>query len=460
MLETLLRSQGLGPHERPTAGRFGHLERRDSDVTLVNPPGDTDREIAASNEGENSNALHALAQEYLKRILYQMAPAKGSISLPASESQNSWGLGIRVEGTSPELDSYLHPTFSIPQYVRPKFAGAKRRMSSPDKNRRNDTSSLLSRSVTQPSDAFSDPLHTSMKRSTSEQSRSSTLATTFSSEYAVFSDGGESVARDETSLGPLDEESHCRTNRKRGFELLEAIEHDSAEIFKSLLRSDATLEERNVRGKTPLILAASLGRSEMVEQLLRLGANVQAVDKNRATALHVAVANPVNRSFRSIISLLLRFRKAGPRTFFDINSFDDAERTPLCHCVFSCCADESMMEVAKELIECGADVDAKDKAETPPICYAIENRRPLVVELLLEEGADLEFERPATTSRIGKLLDDEIDRRKAKLTPSPSLGYQKTRKNSMKSPKSPKSPQHERKNSILSPWRRKSGTKD
>ena len=209
-------------------------------------------------------------------------------------------------------------------------------------------------------------------------------------------------------------------DKKKGEELLQVTRSGSPDAFQTLLQSDASLEEKDEqKGKTPLIIAASLGKIDMVQQLLAHGANVQAVDRKGATALH----NAVESTSWPVMSLLLKTRDASQNGNLPINSCDKRGRTPLHCCTSLPCAEDSMKEAVKELITYDADIDARDGFDVPPIYYAIKNRRYSVVELLLEKGADRSFERPETSAEIGKLLDDH----RAGRSPSSAPNYHKKR---------------------------------
>ena len=451
-MEDLSRAQGLPGQDEPTTSRSGYMRRRTdsnlSDITLVSPHEDIDGETEANIESENSNALHAFAQEIFIGLLKQMAPSKGSISLPGQFQ------GLSNPGATSEVRGYQDSKFSTPQYTPTEYRNAQIRRPSFPRKRQSDTASPLSQVYTRRSDVSSDDTSLSgslqnSKRSISETSRSSIVPQT---------DDGDVLIEEEAPLKLPKKNFMARTDRQKGMELLEAIKKDNKDMFTKLVDSNASLEEKDEKGKTPLILATSLGELEMVEHLVTRGANVQAVDNDQATALHIAARKLGNKqSFRSITSLLANPRNSGHAVsisngnHIDINSSDKSGRTPLHNCTYSACAEDDMEEVARELITCQADVNAKDKAGRCPMYYAIDNRRFSVVKLLLKTGADVDFERPDTSLEIGRLLDNYRDYLNGK-RPSPLLDSPKPRQNSSQSPK-------ERRGSRFSFSRRSSGSK-
>ncbi len=70
-----------------------------------------------------------------------------------------------------------------------------------------------------------------------------------------------------------------------------AITCAGEEIFKDLIVAKADYSERFGNGKTLLIAAAGLGRKDIVEVLLDLGADINATDDNGSNALMDAILN-------------------------------------------------------------------------------------------------------------------------------------------------------------------------
>ena len=411
-LNDFTRAQGSNAQEDSAAGGIDPLQRRESDITLVN-----------SSEDENPNALHAFAQSLFMQILNQMTSNKGSISLPSSESRNP------PVPSRTEQDYFTDAATDLgSQRLDPRLVNSRDNSGRPKKPSF-DGQSLKNYTFptpylgTPPLDGSPDFLSlgdsptSTMRRSVSGTSGSLTLAQ-ISSECIDPRDDSDSVKKENGSYRPLDEGTQNRTNKTKGAELLEVIRDGSDEHFKDLLQGDASLEEKDIKGKTPLILAASLGKIDMVDMLLAKGANAQAVDNKQATALH----NAIESLAWPVLSLLLKHRDTSHKACrIDVNFLDKRGRTPLHCCTSLRCAEDNMKEAVGELIAREADIDIKDNSDKNPVYYAIKHRRYSVVELFLNAGADLNFERPDTSPDIGRLLDNHL----AEKSPSPMSSKRK-----------------------------------
>lgn len=428
-IESLVRAQALDGQDTVVAGGVRRLERRASDITLVNPHEDTDAERVTINERGNPDALHSLFQEFLEGLLRHMASQQGSISLPSGSPLG--GTDPNVGQKNPYSEAYRYETQDSREQLRkPSFDGKAPK----------GPSSIERWTSKQRSDAALDgPSLSSLQkiattRSMSPLSESSTLAQTNSSGRTILEDEGEDLAEQKDTYSAVDVGLNTRTNKDMGAELLQAVKNGTMEDFQRLISTDASLEEKDEKGKTPLIVAASSGKVDMANQLLRHGADIQAVDNKQATALHSAIES----SAWSVMSLLLQpqhianvasIGKGPPH--IDVNVSDKRGRTPLHSCTLLAGAEDNMKEAVQQLMASNANIDAKDGAKVPPVYYAIKHRRYSVVALFLERGADLTFERPETSDEIGKLLDDHLTGKVS----SPTFTATKMRRDSTKSPK-------------------------
>ena len=129
-------------------------------------------------------------------------------------------------------------------------------------------------------------------------------------------------------------------------------------------------DKQKPSAETALRLAASLGKKEIVEFLLRQGVDAHAKAKQtQNSALHLAAKNGHVRS----IDLLLEHGA-------DINARDSAGKTPL-----ALAALQGQTKVVEVLIKKDADVNTVNNKGNTPLIHAID--QPEIVRLLLEAGA-------------------------------------------------------------------------
>ncbi|KAE8389380.1 ankyrin repeat-containing domain protein [Aspergillus alliaceus] len=122
-----------------------------------------------------------------------------------------------------------------------------------------------------------------------------------------------------------------------GYTLEEAIMQSNAVLAAQLISRGANVNETDARGKTLLMLAASVGNESVIKLLLQKGAKINAADHNGRTALH--------------------------RAYID----DITTRT---------------------LVDHGAQVDKQDNDGKTALHLAVDDDERGVVHILLQEGAD------------------------------------------------------------------------
>ena len=184
-----------------------------------------------------------------------------------------------------------------------------------------------------------------------------------------------------------------------------------------------SLEERNEFDQTPLILAASSGKVDVVKSLVQHGANVEAKDQEGATALHVAIG----KARWSVVSFLLLQQPEETHesiigaTALDVNvnSSDNLGRTPLHTCALLNSSDKHTTTAIQQLLDLGADINVRDKGDHAPLYYAVKGPPKYdVVELLLQNGTDVDFEWPRDMSpRIKDVLEKHRDNCSVKAIP-------------------------------------------
>ncbi len=127
-------------------------------------------------------------------------------------------------------------------------------------------------------------------------------------------------------------------------------------------------------GFQPLGLAAFFGHGDVVEFLLKNGAEVNSPSRNkmRVMPLHSAIAN-------KRIDIVKRLLDHGA----DVNTPQADDFTPLHEA-----AQNGMLEVTQWLLERGANVNARlSSSGKTPLALAIEHEHKEVAELLKERGA-------------------------------------------------------------------------
>lgn len=154
-------------------------------------------------------------------------------------------------------------------------------------------------------------------------------------------------------------------------DLLEAANSDDSGRLTLLLdRFDADIDVKS-RGHTALHLAARQGDTAAAETLLDHGADIEARTPYQRRPLHLAVKG----GNAELVGSLLR-RGAVP---------DAAARglTPLHDAVH-----RGNIEVARLLLDHGADVNPTTDNFRDPLFLSVEIKKPDIIKLLLERGAD------------------------------------------------------------------------
>ncbi len=149
----------------------------------------------------------------------------------------------------------------------------------------------------------------------------------------------------------------------------------SVEEIKELLKKGADVNASDKYGDTALMVAATLGKLDVVKCLVELGADLEAKDGAGRTAL-MMVAN------WGKLDVVKCLAECGA----DLEAKDMHGRTALMWA-----ATEGQIEVVKYLAECGADVNVKDEwyGETALMKAARDGNLDMV-KYLVEEGAQLE----------------------------------------------------------------------
>ena len=146
---------------------------------------------------------------------------------------------------------------------------------------------------------------------------------------------------------------------------------DLTSVRVLLEKQPALINAKNKDGQTPLHIAATNGRKEVVELLLEKGADVNAKDNYEGTPLHWAAYY----GHKEVAELLLSKGAA-------INAKERKGWTPIHYAVW-----KGHKELAELLISSGADIDTKQMEDSTPLHIAAMNNNKEMVELLIAKGA-------------------------------------------------------------------------
>jgi ankyrin repeat protein len=169
--------------------------------------------------------------------------------------------------------------------------------------------------------------------------------------------------------------------------LTAAAEQNNTSVIKELLKQGAKIDETN-SGKwsgTPLYWSLNYCKFEAAELLLKKGANPNLADSFGLSPLQVAVC------CKDLdISIIERLIEKGADINYSTPSNPLAkpfEGWTSLHYAISCKSDE----VARFLIEKGADVNAIADDGTTPLILAAKNDSVFMAKFMLDKGADVNW---------------------------------------------------------------------
>ncbi|XP_063674914.1 fibronectin type 3 and ankyrin repeat domains 1 protein-like isoform X1 [Bolinopsis microptera] len=147
------------------------------------------------------------------------------------------------------------------------------------------------------------------------------------------------------------------------------------DIAKILLDHNANMKYSNSAGKDSLMLACYHGNVNCVDALVEFGAKWTVKDKSGASPFHWAIDGGHTNVIEKILD--------------ETDNVDDPDSrsgwSPLMRLVTV----NGSVNIAKMLIDKGADVNFKDLSGKPVLMAACLNGNKAMVELLVENGADL-----------------------------------------------------------------------
>lgn len=151
-------------------------------------------------------------------------------------------------------------------------------------------------------------------------------------------------------------------------------------------RAGKSVDRFNKKNLTPLHLCVKVKFLEGLKKLIQMGADVNTLDGNGQSALHIAVSNSDLECFDFLLqqcNIHLKDTKMKP----NLNSHDYKGVTLLHTAV-----NNNSIELIKRLLQAGAELDSIDfKSGRTPLFHAVENKNIKIVELLLEKKASVDI---------------------------------------------------------------------
>jgi len=188
--------------------------------------------------------------------------------------------------------------------------------------------------------------------------------------------------------------------------LLLACSNGNVEIVQLLLAAKADLNARDLAGETMLMAAARAGSPAVIRVLLQAGAELDARDTEYGqTALHLAARAGNVDGVRALLEAgadVMARTRIGPEPPFRRIGGTQGKgvekspargarpaipggKTPL-----HFAARDGHLEVVRELLDAGAEIEDRDPNDITPLLLAASNDRVAVARLLLERGADIQ----------------------------------------------------------------------
>lgn len=176
--------------------------------------------------------------------------------------------------------------------------------------------------------------------------------------------------------------------------MMEAATIGNTQVLELLLDAGADVESMNFDGQTALMAVVRTGNLQAAELLLKHGANINAAEKwGGQTALMWAAA----RKQPEMVKLLIKHGAVVDQRAIDRNwerrvtseprvkEMMQGGFTPLLYAVREDC-----LECVKTLLSAGADINMTDPDNVSPLILALVNMKFDVAKYLVEQGADVD----------------------------------------------------------------------
>ncbi|KAB5528560.1 hypothetical protein PHYPO_G00141630 [Pangasianodon hypophthalmus] len=191
--------------------------------------------------------------------------------------------------------------------------------------------------------------------------------------------------------------------------IIHAINDDNVPGLKHLLGSLTSydINQPNKHGTPPLLIAAGCGNIQIIDVLIRKGAEIQTLDKSGANAIYYAARHghvetlkflhekkcPLDiqdKSGETALHVASRYGNMDVVQYLcsihaNPDLTDREQETPL-----HCAAWHGYSAVARALCQAGCDVNARNREGESPLLTASARGFRDIVECLLEHGADMD----------------------------------------------------------------------
>ena len=145
-------------------------------------------------------------------------------------------------------------------------------------------------------------------------------------------------------------------------------------VCQVLIDAGADIETKDEDGRSPLLRASISGKSAAVKMLVEAGADVCVTDKQGDTCLTLASCFGQTENVRYLVGL----------KEVDVNHTSEDGYT-----VLHCAGENNYPVVCQVLIDAGADIETKENKGRPPLHKASSSGALNVVKVLVEAGADV-----------------------------------------------------------------------